>query len=121
MGELDVAVVRNAGCMAHVSCANTRKWFCDRYKTGQRLVNAFAVGLPAVLWHEQGFLDVVAGSDYPAIARNIDEAVNWISRLISDRRLRASLHEKALRLAEPYALTRMSERLALILADMVSS
>ena len=31
-------------------------------------VNAFAVGLPAVFWHQQGFLDLVAGTDYPAIA-----------------------------------------------------
>ena len=31
-------------------------------------MNAFAVGLPAVFWRQQGFLDVVAGSDYPAIA-----------------------------------------------------
>ena len=31
-------------------------------------MNAFAVGLPAVFWHQQGFLDLVAGTDYPAIA-----------------------------------------------------
>merc|ERR1712032_968817 len=105
--ELDVTVLRHAGCMQHLNCETTR----------QRLVNAFAVGLPTVLWHEQGFLDVVAGSDYPAVARNIQEAVGWVARIVSDEALRGTLHKKALRLAQPYALSKMSERLALVLAD----
>merc|ERR1712217_127372 len=65
LAELDVTVLRQAGCMNHLNCDTARRWFCDRYKTGSRLVNAFAAGLPAVIWREQGFLDVVAGSEYP--------------------------------------------------------
>eukprot|EP00929_Paragymnodinium_shiwhaense_P090294 TRINITY_DN50441_c0_g1_i2.p1 TRINITY_DN50441_c0_g1~~TRINITY_DN50441_c0_g1_i2.p1 ORF type:complete len:810 (-),score=100.86 TRINITY_DN50441_c0_g1_i2:218-2647(-) len=118
-GELDVAVMRHAGCMMHLKCETTRKWFCDRYKTGQRLVNAFAAGLPTVLWREQGFLDVVAGSSYPAIAGSIHEALHWISRLVSDNQLRDELRLEGLRLAQPFALSRQSERLAMILADLL--
>ena len=40
-------------------------------------VNAFAVGLPAVFWHQQGFLDLVAGTDYPAIATSASEFEDW--------------------------------------------
>eukprot|EP00927_Polykrikos_kofoidii_P040508 TRINITY_DN34612_c0_g1_i1.p1 TRINITY_DN34612_c0_g1~~TRINITY_DN34612_c0_g1_i1.p1 ORF type:complete len:958 (+),score=86.73 TRINITY_DN34612_c0_g1_i1:88-2961(+) len=120
LGELDIAVVRHAGCMAHLNCMVTRRWFCDRYKTGQRLVNTFAAGLPAVLWNEQGFLDVVAGSTYPAIARSIEDATTWVARLISDSSLRAKLRAEGLRLSQPYALPRISERLVLVLADLLA-
>ena len=101
--ELDVAVLRHQGCMMHLKCEVTRRWFCDRYKTGQRLANAFAVGLPTVLWHEQGFLDIVSGSGYPAVARTVKEAVGWVRRIVADDGLRADLRRRALALAAPYA------------------
>ncbi|CAE8644573.1 unnamed protein product, partial [Polarella glacialis] len=84
------------------------------------LVNAFAVGLPTVLWNEQGFLDVVAGSNYPAVANSVEDALYWVSELVSNSSLRVALREQGLRLAEPYALDSLSQRLALILADVVS-
>ncbi|CAE7877197.1 unnamed protein product [Symbiodinium sp. KB8] len=114
--EMDITVMRHSGCMMHLNCTVTRKWFCDRYKTGQRLVNAFAAGLPTVLWNEQGFLDVIAGSDYPAVARSIDEAVHLTKAIASDNTLRWQLRLQARQLAQPYALPRLSQRLALILA-----
>ncbi|CAE6918140.1 unnamed protein product [Symbiodinium sp. CCMP2592] len=115
-GEMDITVMRHSGCMMHLNCTVTRKWFCDRYKTGQRLVNAFAAGLPTVLWNEQGFLDVIAGSDYPAVARSIDEAVHLTKAIALDNKLRWQLRLQARELARPYTLPRLSQRLALILA-----
>ncbi|CAJ1359691.1 unnamed protein product [Effrenium voratum] len=120
-GEMDITVMRHAGCMVHVNCTATRAWFCDRYKTGQRLVNAFAVGLPAVFWHQQGFLDVIAGSDYPAVASSTEEALHWISELVTNSALRRKLRLQALDLAKPFALERLSQRLALILAQSLAT
>ncbi|CAD7936817.1 unnamed protein product [Amoebophrya sp. A120] len=39
----------------------SKQFFCTRYKTGQRLLNHFAVGIPAVVFRETGPMDVLEG------------------------------------------------------------
>ncbi|CAE8656610.1 unnamed protein product, partial [Polarella glacialis] len=63
---------------------------------------------------------VVAGLNYPAVANSVEDALYWVSELVSNSSLRVALREQGLRLAEPYALDSLSQRLALILADVVS-
>ena len=83
-------------------------------------MNALAAGVPAIVWREQGFLDVLGATGYPTVVQSIDEALGWVARLVSDAGLRAHLAQLGLAAAAPFSLERLSERFALILADVIS-
>lgn len=49
----------------------------------------------------------------------MDEVLHWSTELVTNSSLRWQLREKGLKLAESYSLERLSQRLALILAQVM--
>ena len=49
----------------------------------------------------------------------MDQALHWLSELVTNSSLRQQLRQQALQLAEPYSLERLSQRLALIFAQVL--
>ena len=49
----------------------------------------------------------------------MEEALHWVSELVTNQSLRFVLREKGLELAKAYSLERLSQRLALILAQVI--
>mmetsp|Transcript_179948 Transcript_179948/g.570963 ORF Transcript_179948/g.570963 Transcript_179948/m.570963 type:complete len:422 (-) Transcript_179948:65-1330(-) len=102
------------------SLLDWRAWLCERHHSGQRLVHALSVGVPAVVWGgATGHVDALRpSSDWP-LAWSNEEMVEQLAALLSNRTLRCSLAAQAPILAEPYHLERNVERYALALAEMV--
>ena len=51
--------------------------------------------------------------------QGMDQALHWLSELVTNSSLRLQLRQQALQLAEPYSLEKLSQRLALIFAQVL--
>ena len=58
-------------------------------------------------------------SPSPSIYQGMDQALHWLSELVTNSSLRLQLRQQALQLAEPYSLEKLSQRLALIFAQVL--
>jgi len=142
MCYLDVSFARaSAGC-------SKDWWLCSRWRTGQRLVNLLAAGIPTVVWGDAGgHLDVVMaswperasgelaqcrphrrGSDasgvdalYPSelVVASDHEAKVALRALLQNASLRVQATHVGLRLADRFALPKIARHLARLLRRLI--
>jgi len=111
LAQLDIAFARQSGCA-------TTPWICARFKTGQRLVNLMAVGVPVVVWGDNaGFLEVARG--YPTV-RSVDEGMLMLRMLLENATLRKTLSELGVHLSEAYSLPSIVQRYHALLNRLLS-
>ncbi|CAD7967664.1 unnamed protein product [Amoebophrya sp. A25] len=97
-----------------------KAFFCSRYKTGQRLLNHFSVGIPAIVFRETGPLDMLQGyPEYPLLVDTVPEAVEKLDELLSmSQQALSTLRANVIRASEQFDLENLSWRLIMVLTDV---